>query len=133
MSNQIKNFRDLEVWKRGVAIVMNCYSLTNQFPKTEVYALSNQIQRSAISIPSNIAEGWARGTSKEYSRFIDISRGSLAELETQLFIAKELGYGKPEEIEKTINNCDELAKMLNVLSGRIKAKFSKPALVDYIP
>ena len=90
--------KDLEVWKKSIELVKITYQLTEAFPKSEMFGLTSQMRRSAVSIPSNIAEGAARFSSVETSRFIDIALGSLSELETQLIIAFEL---------KFINNIDE--------------------------
>lgn len=92
MANKIQSFRDLKIWRQGIAIVKNTYFLTARFPKKELFGLSNQMQRAAVSIPSNIAEGHNRAYSSEYGRFLNIALGSCAELETQAVIAKELGY-----------------------------------------
>ncbi len=88
----MKTHKDLDVWKIGIGLVKDIYTLTNQFPKSENYGLSSQMQKSAVSIPSNIAEGAARQGKKEYIHFLYISLGSLAELETQIIIAKEISY-----------------------------------------
>lgn len=100
--------KDLEAWKESIRYVTKIYLITNKFPKEEMYGLTNQIRRSAISIPSNIAEGCARNSSKETSRFLDIALGSIAELETQLIISQNLGY---------LNNSDELLQDINKISA----------------
>ena len=84
--------RDLNVWKESIQLVKLVYQLIGTFPSFEKYALSDQMRRSAISIPSNIAEGCGRGSNKDLYRFLDIASGSVAELETQVILAKELGY-----------------------------------------
>ena len=84
--------KDLEAWKKSIELVSDVYKITEKFPDIERYGLANQIRRCAVSIPSNLAEGAARSSQKETIRFIDISIGSLAELETQLIIAQNLGY-----------------------------------------
>lgn len=83
---------ELEAWKQSIEFVVSIYKLTENFPKHEVYGLSSQMQRAAVSIPSNIAEGCARTSPKETSRFLDVAIGSIAEIETQLIIAEKLGY-----------------------------------------
>jgi four helix bundle protein len=90
--SSISSYKDLLIWKKGIAIVVKVYQLTKAFSSEELYALTSQIKRASVSIPSNIAEGYGRNTDKSFSHFIDISRGSLCELETQLIIAKELGF-----------------------------------------
>lgn len=88
----IKSYKDLLIWQKGFQIVISTYKLIKDFPQEELYALTSQIKRASVSIPSNIAEGYGRNTDKSFSHFIDISRGSLYELETQLLIAKELEF-----------------------------------------
>lgn len=88
----MKTHKDLDVWKYSRAFVSAVYALTKEFPKEEIYGLTSQIRRCAVSIPSNIAEGSARKGDKEYIHFLYIALGSMAELETQLFIAFDLGY-----------------------------------------
>lgn len=100
--------KDLEAWKESIKYVTAIYSITNKFPKSELFGLTNQIRKCVISIPSNIAEGCARYSSKETSRFLDIALGSIAELETQLIISQNLGY---------LNNLDELLIELNKISA----------------
>ena len=87
-----RSFRDLDVWKLSIEFVKSIYQITNKFPNSEIYGLTSQLRRSAISIPSNIAEGQGRNSSKEFRQFLAIALGSLAELETQVIIAKEIGY-----------------------------------------
>jgi four helix bundle protein len=92
MQKKIKNFRDLNIWKKGIEIVKDIYLIVREFPKSEVYSLTNQMQRASLSIPTNIAEGFDRFHNKEYKQFLYIALGSCAELETQIEIAKELKY-----------------------------------------
>ncbi len=88
----MKTHKDLDIWKKGVDLVTDIYKITGKFPKKEIYGLSSQMRRSAISYPSNIAEGAAKKTKSDYIRFIYISLGSLSELETQVIISKNLGF-----------------------------------------
>lgn len=92
MKKEVKTHKDLEIWKTGINLVTEVYKSTKNFPKAEIYGLTAQMRRSAISIPSNIAEGTARSSKREYIQFLYISLGSLSELETQIIIAKNLGY-----------------------------------------
>jgi len=94
----MKDHKELDVWKEGIEIVTSVYSLTSSFPKEEMYGLANQMRRSAVSIPSNIAEGAARQTVKEFVHFLHVSLGSAAELETQLIIAEKLNFMKKEDL-----------------------------------
>jgi len=104
MTEKIKNFQDLRIWQKGIEVVKDIYILTKKFPKEELYGLTSQMRRSAVSIPSNIAEGFRRYYNKEYKQFLYIALGSFAELETQIIIANELDYidetDKTEIIEK---------------------------------
>ena len=87
-----KSYRDLIAWKKSIDLVGKIYSFTRSFPKEEIYGLTSQIRRAAVSIPSNIAEGAGRSGHREFVQFLSIARGSLSELETQLLIAADLGY-----------------------------------------
>ncbi|GAG56333.1 unnamed protein product, partial [marine sediment metagenome] len=92
MEEGIKRFKDLRIWQKGIEVVTDIYTLTKKFPKEELYGLTSQIRRSAISIPTNIAEGFNRFHNKEYKQFLYIALGSCAELETQIEIATGLKY-----------------------------------------
>ena len=110
MSKEIKNHKDLEVWKKSMDLVSNIYKITESFPNKELYGLTNQIRRAAVSIPSNIAEGAARNSKKEFIQFLYISLGSLSELETQIIIASRLEY---------LNNLDTLSDDLKFVQKLI--------------
>ena len=116
----MKMHNDLEVWKKSVLLVTSIYAATNGFPSSEIYGISNQIRRSAVSIPSNIAEGSARQGNNEFVQFLNISLGSLAELETQLIIARNLEYIPTQDYESLIANLIEIRKMLLGLIKHIK-------------
>ena len=118
----IHNFKDLEVWKRSVAFTTELYKLTARFPETERYGLPSQIRRAAISVPANIAEGWGRGSTKEYVQFLSIARGSLMELETHLMIGCNLTYLTQDELSVASNAIEEIGKMLNGLIGILKSR-----------
>ncbi|MCK9616813.1 MAG: four helix bundle protein [Lentimicrobiaceae bacterium] len=90
--NKIVSYKDLEVWKKGMLLVTEVYSLTNSFPKDEIFGLSSQIRRAAVSIPANIAEDWGCENIKSYVQFLRVAKGSLFELETELEIAANLKY-----------------------------------------
>ena len=105
MTQQPKSYRDLIVWQKGIALAKEIHNITKLFPKHEMFTLVDQMRRAAISIPSNIAEGQARKSPKEFKRFLYIAQGSLAELDTQIIIAKEFEYiseQKASEIETAI-------------------------------
>jgi four helix bundle protein len=117
-----QNFRSLKVWQLGMQIVEEVYRLSRQFPKYETYGLCSQIHRAAVSIPANIAEGHAMGSSKEFSRFLAIAQGSLAELETHLLLAERLEHGSHAAIAAIIGRCTEEARMLRSLRTRVKSR-----------
>lgn len=119
--SSISSYKDLLIWKKGIVIVVKVYQLTKAFPSEELYALTSQIKRASVSIPSNIAEGYGRNTDKSFSHFIDISRGSLCELETQLIIAKELGFVIDFELyNEILELIIEESKMINAFSKSLK-------------
>lgn len=105
----LKTHKDLEVWKRSLDLVEKVYSMTRSFPKEEVYGLTLQMRRSAVSVPSNIAEGAARGSKKEFIQFLYIALGSLEELETQIILACRVGLTSDRSLSSVI---DEVRKML---------------------
>jgi four helix bundle protein len=116
----VTDYKELHVWQKSIELVKQIYEFTGSFPKEELYALTDQIKRSAVSIPANIAEGSGRNTSKEFVHFLYISLGSACELETHLIIAREIGYIQSIEIhQKAIN---EIQRMLNGLINSIKTK-----------
>ena len=115
----IKTHRELEIWKRGMRFVSRVYELTSAYPNEERYGLVSQTRRSAVSFPSNIAEGAARSSKKDFVYFLHISQGSLAELETQLLIAQDLGYLPRNEL---LNEVEELSKMTSSFIKHLKSK-----------
>jgi four helix bundle protein len=118
----MSNYWDLKVWQLGMELAKEIYLLTQAFPKSEVYGSSSQIQRAAVSIPSNLAEGRAKDSTKDFLRHVSISQGSLAELETQLRIAEFLHYGESSKIMKLLEKCAEERRMLGGLQVSLKAK-----------
>jgi four helix bundle protein len=108
----MKNFKELRIWQKGMDIAVNCFKITEDFPKEEKFGLSLQITRAGVSIPSNIAEGSSRSSEKDYARFIEISPGSSYELETQLLLAQRLSYGKQDFLNQTIIEVNDEQKML---------------------
>ncbi len=111
----IRTFRDLVVWQKAMALVTEIYRHTKSLPKDETYGLISQIRRSAVSIPSNIAEGFGRHATNDYLRFLRISMGSLFELETQIEISCNLGYLKRDEFATLDSSCREVERMLSAL------------------
>jgi four helix bundle protein len=115
----MRNFKELKVWQKGFQIAINSFKITESFPQKEKYGLTSQINRSAVSIPSNIAEGSSRSSDKDYNRFIEISLGSSFELETQLLIANEINYGNSILINSTLALLTEEEKMLTAFSSSL--------------
>ena len=111
----LKSYRDLEVWQKAMDLVVACYQITKKFPKNEVYGLINQLQRAAVSIPANIAEGRERQHSKEFIQHLSIAYGSLAELETHIQIAERLTYIDMNQLKKLLDKTAEIGRMLNGL------------------
>lgn len=114
-ANQLKNFTDLLVWKKGHQLVLQIYKLTKTFPKEEQFGLTNQMRRCAVSITSNIAEGFGRRGIKDKTNFYYISRGSLTELQNQLYIAKDNQYITQEDFQNCIEKSAEVLKLINSL------------------
>jgi four helix bundle protein len=121
-TERVNSYRDLIVWQRGMDIAASVYQMTESYPKDQLYGLRNQMQRAAVSIPSNIAEGHERDSTKEYLHFISISLGSLAELETQILLSERLNYLKPEDAKQLLALADEIGRMLRAIQRRLKAK-----------
>ena len=118
----MKTHKNLEVWKKSIDFVVSLYQATKSFPSEEKFGLSSQLQRAAVSIPSNIAEGAARNYPKEFIQFLYISLASSAEIETQLIISEKLEYIKTEEYEKLTSELNTIAKMIQGLIKSIKNK-----------
>ncbi len=117
----INSYKDLLIWQKGIVLVVKVYKLVKSFPQEELYALTSQIKRAAVSVPSNISEGYGRNTDKSFSHFLDISRGSLNELETQLIIAKELEFISDFDLYNEISALiTEESKMINSFSKTLK-------------
>ena len=116
---QIKSFRDLEIWKNGVELVTQIYGLSDAFPKDERYGLISQMRRAAVSVPSNVAEGFRRRHSGEFKQFLNIALGSLAELETQFVIARKLKYVAAGAEEEVLERIDHLNRMIVTLSKKV--------------
>ncbi len=117
----IKNYKELDVWNKAMALTNLIYDVTSDFPKSEIYGLANQMRCAAISIPSNIAEGSAHENKPEFSRFINIARGSLAELENQIILACGRKYIISKNNEDLANLSNDISRMLVRLLQSIKA------------
>ena len=120
----MNNYRELKVWQLGMELAKDAYLLAQRFPKHEVYGLSSQLQRAAVSIPANLAEGHAKDFTKEFLRHISIAQGSLAETEPNLLLAESLDYVKPDSVASILDKCAEERRMLSGLRRSLKAKLS---------
>ncbi len=117
---KVKSYKDLLVWQKGIQLVKKVYQLTQTFPDAEKFGLVSQMRRAAVSIPSNIAEGQARHTRKEFIQFLSHSEGSVAELETQLILGVELGFCGLADTQEATSLATELSKMLDSLRRRLE-------------
>jgi four helix bundle protein len=124
--SEIKTHKGLKLWKEAMALAKGIYELTRDFPKEETYGLVSQIRRAAVSIPSNLAEGAARNSNKEFIQYLYVSLGSLAELETQLLLSRDLGYAQSEEINGRVERVRRLLlgliRHLKSKEGRVKGQ-----------
>jgi len=118
----MKTHKDLDVWKRAIGLVVNVYQITSSFPKEEIYGLTSQLRRCSVSVPSNIAEGAGRSSFKEFSRFLSIALGSLAELETQIIISNRLDYVSNTAFENLLVDLTTVRKMTLGLKKSIDNK-----------
>jgi four helix bundle protein len=117
----MKDFRSLKVWEMAHGLALAIYKATEQFPKQELYSLTNQIQRAAVSVPANIAEGCGRDSDAELKRYFVIAMGSASELEYLLLLACELGYLQPDAYRSIQNELVEMRRMLNSFIQKLKA------------
>lgn len=123
-----KTYKQLVVWRKSIDLTKEIYLLTSAFPKSELYGLTSQMRRCAVSIPSNIAEGNSRSSKQEYARFLTIAMGSIFELETQLLIAMEVGYITREAYDATAGAIDEVEAMLAALKRRLLSQSPSPSV-----
>ena len=122
-----QSFRNLVVWQRGIELTVAVYKLTSVFPDTEKFGLTNQMRRAAVSIASNVAEGYGRATRGEYLQFLGHARGSCSEVETQIVIAKELGFGSKDQLRKAEEPCNEVGRMLGAVMKSLRSKSLVPS------
>ncbi len=115
----VESYRDLKVWQRAIQMTLGIYRITTGFPKEELFGLTSQMRRASVSVAGNIAEGYGRNSTGEYKQMLGIARGSNLELQTHLFIARELGYSKPEHLTQAESLSNEVAKMLNSLIAKL--------------
>jgi four helix bundle protein len=122
MAKTIRSYRDLKAWQKAMELVREIYRVSRGFPKEELFGLMSQLRRAAVSIPSNIAEGHAKLSRKEYQHFLGNARGSLAEIETQILIARDLGYINEIDMNHVLNLSAEAGKVLNGLINSLREK-----------
>jgi len=121
---QSRKFRELRVWPLGMQLAEEIFRLSRASPKHATYGLNSQIQRAAVSIPANIAEGHAMGSTRDFLRFLAIAQGSLAELETHLMLAERIGYGNANGIGEVLSQCSQEARMLRSLRKSVRRRLT---------
>ncbi|MBW2589790.1 MAG: four helix bundle protein [Deltaproteobacteria bacterium] len=122
----LKNYKELKVWQRSYQLCLKIYKITKRFPNEEKYGLTSQIRRAAVSVPSNIAEGYGRKTTPEYIRFLYIAYGSNCEIETQILLSGDLGYIDTDKLEILQEGIGEVERMLKALIKSLEKKHSNP-------
>ena len=122
----LRNYKELKVWQKAYQLCLELYKITSGFPREERYGLSSQIRRAAVSVPSNIAEGYGRKTTPEYIRSLYFAYGSNCELETQISLSGDLGYVKTQEKEVSQRNIGEIERILKALIKSLENKYSTP-------
>ncbi|HBB88468.1 MAG TPA: hypothetical protein DC047_12715 [Blastocatellia bacterium] len=118
----LKSYRDLLVWQKAMELAVETYRFSSGFPRSEVYGLTSQLRRAAVSVSSNIAEGYGRGSRKEYIQFLCISQGSLKELETQVILAERLKYESKTSVDGLLELSEEVGRMLGALIRSLRIK-----------
>jgi len=118
----VRTYQELVAWQRAMDLVVKVYEVSGRFPREEVYSLTNQLRRAAVSVPSNIAEGQGRGVGAEFARYLRISQGSLQEMETQILIAERLGYVGIEDVQKIMELSGEVGRLNRGLHASICEK-----------
>jgi four helix bundle protein len=119
-----QSFRDLIAWQKAAELTVETYKLTSHFPDSERFGLANQMRRAAVSVVSNIAEGYGRSTKGEYHLFLGHARGSCCELETQIFVARKLGFGTPSDLDTAERLCNDVGRLLGALMRSIHGRKS---------
>lgn len=118
----LQSYRELLVWQKAMDLATMVYRLTEPFPKREIYGLAAQLRRAGVSVPSNIAEGYGRGSRREYLQFLTIAQGSLKELETQVLLAERLTYATAAQASRVLSEAEAVGKMLGGLIRSLKPK-----------
>lgn len=122
----LKNYKELKVWQKAYQLCLEIYRITKRFPKEERYGLTSQVRRAAVSVPSNIAEGYGRKTTPEYIQALYVAYGSNCELETQILLSGDLDYIKVEDIKKIQKDIEEVERMLKALIKSLENKHLNP-------
>jgi four helix bundle protein len=125
----MQSYKELVVWQQSMTLVAEVYRVTKLFPREEIYGLTSQLRRSAVSVPSNIAEGQGRASRGEFVEFLCTARGSLFELETQVLIAGQLGYFKPQDETEISQQLTRVAQLLNALISSLRPSFGKRSTI----
>lgn len=118
----IKSYKDLIVWQKSIDLVKEIFDLTRNFPKEEIYGITSQMRRAAVSIPSNIAEGSGRRFNNEWQQFYSFAYGSTLELETQMIISRDLGFAPIQSFSKSFSLIEEISKIIKTISRNLKLK-----------
>ena len=126
----LRNYKELKVWEKSYQLCLQVYQITKGFPKNEIYGLISQMRRAALSIPSNIAEGYGRKTTPEYLRYLYIAYGSVCELETQVLLSGDLGYFEEKSLLKLQQDLGEVERMLKALIKSLENKSLNPRILD---
>lgn len=121
----LQHYRELIVWQKAMSLVEAVYRITNEFPKAEVYGLTSQMRRAAVSVPSNIAEGQGRSSTRDFLHFLAVAQGSLMEVETQITIAERLGYLGREQEAAILEMTAEIGRLLNGLTSSLNRKIAQ--------
>lgn len=124
----MKGYRDLVVWQKGMVLAEQVYALAKLMPREEQYRMTSQVLRSVASVPANLAEGYQRGTRKDYAHFVSIAQGSLAETQTYLELASRVGLLSAESMQAALDSADEVSRMLYALRKRLAAQPLNPEL-----
>ncbi len=122
-----ESFRNLAAWQRAIQLTAAVYKLTSSFPNSERFGLTNQLRRASVSVASNNAEGYGRATRGEYIQFLGHARGSNSEVETQIVIAKELGFGSEQMLQTTEELCNEVGQMLGAIMKTLRSESLVPS------
>jgi four helix bundle protein len=122
MDKTVRSYQDLVAWQKAMNLVTEIYRVSHKFPREEIFALTNQLRRAAVSVPSNIAEGQGRSSRKEFIYFLGNAKGSISEVETQIIIARNLGYIGEDDLNALLNLAAEVGRILNGLLASLKEK-----------